>query len=79
MLFIGTSNVHRGIPHSKKILKVFRLHIFCAEFGLAECLPIYSGGLGCLAGDHLKSAAETRASISGCWVVVSARVFSAIS
>ncbi len=31
---------------------------FCTEFGLTECLPIYSGGLGCLAGDHLKSAAE---------------------
>ena len=31
---------------------------FCAEFGLTECLQIYSGGLGCLAGDHLKSASE---------------------
>ncbi|MFW6058630.1 MAG: alpha-glucan family phosphorylase [Phycisphaeraceae bacterium] len=31
---------------------------FCAEFGLTECLQTYSGGLGCLAGDHLKSAAE---------------------
>jgi len=31
---------------------------FCAEFGLSECLPIYSGGLGLLAGDHLKSASE---------------------
>ena len=31
---------------------------FCAEFGLAECMQIYSGGLGCLAGDHLKSASE---------------------
>jgi starch phosphorylase len=29
---------------------------FCAEFGISECLPIYSGGLGVLAGDHLKSA-----------------------
>jgi len=29
---------------------------FCAEYGLSECLPIYSGGLGVLAGDHLKSA-----------------------
>ena len=28
------------------------------EFGLSECLPIYSGGLGILAGDHLKSASE---------------------
>ncbi|MEC9373640.1 MAG: alpha-glucan family phosphorylase, partial [Planctomycetota bacterium] len=31
---------------------------FSAEFGLSECLQIYSGGLGCLAGDHLKSASE---------------------
>ena len=31
---------------------------FCAEFGINECLPIYSGGLGVLAGDHLKSASE---------------------
>ena len=31
---------------------------FCMEFGLAECLPIYSGGLGILAGDHLKAASD---------------------
>ena len=31
---------------------------FSAEFGLHESLPIYSGGLGILAGDHLKSAAD---------------------
>ncbi len=31
---------------------------FSAEFGIAESLPIYSGGLGVLAGDHLKSASE---------------------
>ncbi len=31
---------------------------FCAEFGLHESLPIYSGGLGVLAGDHLKSASD---------------------
>jgi starch phosphorylase len=29
---------------------------FSAEFGIHECLPVYSGGLGILAGDHLKSA-----------------------
>ena len=29
---------------------------FSAEFGLDESLPIYSGGLGVLAGDHLKAA-----------------------
>ncbi|MFH2055929.1 MAG: alpha-glucan family phosphorylase [bacterium] len=31
---------------------------FSAEFGLTESLPIYSGGLGVLAGDHLKSASD---------------------
>ncbi len=31
---------------------------FSAEFGVHESLPIYSGGLGVLAGDHLKSASE---------------------
>ncbi|MCZ6786879.1 MAG: alpha-glucan family phosphorylase, partial [Planctomycetota bacterium] len=31
---------------------------FCAEFALHESLPIYSGGLGVLAGDHLKSASD---------------------
>lgn len=31
---------------------------FCAEFGIHESFQIYSGGLGLLAGDHLKSAAE---------------------
>lgn len=31
---------------------------FSAEFGLTECLPNYSGGLGILSGDHLKSASD---------------------
>lgn len=31
---------------------------FSAEFGLTEALPIYAGGLGVLAGDHLKSASD---------------------
>ncbi|MGH9971748.1 MAG: alpha-glucan family phosphorylase [Pyrinomonadaceae bacterium] len=31
---------------------------FCAEFGVHNSLPLYSGGLGMLAGDHLKSASD---------------------
>ena len=31
---------------------------FCAEFGLHNSVPIYSGGLGVLAGDHCKSASD---------------------
>jgi starch phosphorylase len=33
---------------------------FCAEFGFHESLPIYSGGLGILAGDHCKGASDMR-------------------
>lgn len=31
---------------------------FCAEYGVHSSLPLYSGGLGILAGDHLKSASD---------------------
>ena len=32
---------------------------FSAEYGLTECMPVYSGGLGVLSGDHMKSASDT--------------------
>ena len=35
-----------------------KIAYFSAEYGLADCLPIYSGGLGMLSGDHLKSASD---------------------
>jgi starch phosphorylase len=35
-----------------------RVAYFSAEFGLTECLPNYSGGMGILAGDHLKSSSD---------------------
>ena len=38
---------------------------FSMEFGLHETLPIYSGGLGVLAGDHLKEASDMGLSITG--------------
>jgi starch phosphorylase len=38
---------------------------FSAEFGLTELLPIYAGGLGVLAGDHLKSASDLRLPLVG--------------
>lgn len=36
----------------------FNIVYFSAEFGLTECLQTYSGGLGVLAGDHLKAASD---------------------
>jgi len=42
--------------HSHEKLKP--VAYFCMEFGLSEALPLYSGGLGILAGDHLKTCSE---------------------
>ncbi|MDR0826398.1 MAG: alpha-glucan family phosphorylase [Desulfovibrio sp.] len=38
---------------------------FSLEFGVSLCLPIYSGGLGILAGDHLKSASDLNVPLIG--------------
>jgi starch phosphorylase len=38
---------------------------FCMEFGLGEALPLYAGGLGVLAGDHLKTASELGVPVTG--------------
>ncbi|HTQ55472.1 MAG TPA: alpha-glucan family phosphorylase [Bryobacteraceae bacterium] len=38
---------------------------FSAEFGLTECLSIFAGGLGVLAGDHVKSASDLGVPLTG--------------
>jgi starch phosphorylase len=43
----------------------FSVAYFTAECGVADCLPIYSGGLGILAGDHLKSASDLNYPVMG--------------
>jgi len=46
-----------GARHAS-VLGARMVAYFSAEFGLHESIPIYSGGLGILAGDHLKSASD---------------------
>jgi starch phosphorylase len=46
-----------GASHAG-VLRPRPVGYFSAEFGLHESLPIYSGGLGVLAGDHIKSASD---------------------
>jgi starch phosphorylase len=46
-----------------------RVAYFSAEFGIHECLPLYSGGLGVLAGDHLKSASDQNLPLVGVGLV----------
>ncbi|MBN1354735.1 alpha-glucan family phosphorylase [bacterium] len=44
----------RVYPDNRHLLTAY----FSCEFGLDESLPVYSGGLGILSGDHLKSASD---------------------
>jgi starch phosphorylase len=46
-----------GATHAG-VLRPHPVAYFSAEFGLHESVPIYSGGLGVLAGDHIKSASD---------------------
>ncbi|MFQ6036274.1 MAG: alpha-glucan family phosphorylase [Sedimentisphaerales bacterium] len=50
----GPTWLEKVCSESTKLLIAY----FSAEFGLDECLPVYAGGLGILAGDHLKSASD---------------------
>ncbi len=54
------SNAQRTAPSDGKLIAYFS-----AEYGLTECLPIYSGGLGILSGDHLKSASDCELPLVG--------------
>src|ERR1017187_6008782 len=48
------SRVRKGSPPGDGKLIAY----FSAEYGLTESLPVYSGGLGILSGDHLKSSSD---------------------
>lgn len=54
--YINSKNTwyNKNYPNGKNNLIAY----FSAEYGLDEILPIYSGGLGILSGDHLKSASD---------------------
>src|SRR5688572_29573414 len=45
---------HKQFPDARKATIAY----FSMEYGLHESLPIYSGGLGVLAGDHMKTASD---------------------
>jgi starch phosphorylase len=51
---------HAELPGRPPLRQTDLIAYFCAEFGFHESLPIYSGGLGILAGDHCKGASDLR-------------------
>ena len=58
-----TARPHPGV--FGKRAEPFVVAYFTAECGVADCLPIYSGGLGILSGDHLKSASDLNLPVVG--------------
>lgn len=52
--WFGDTTAEHGSTH----LAATGIAYFSMEFGISEVLPIYSGGLGILAGDHLKAASD---------------------
>src|SRR3970040_638433 len=56
--FVNYLQAPGGFRETYAAEKNFMAAYFSCEFGIDEGLPIYSGGLGVLAGDHLKSASD---------------------
>ena len=48
-----SSYLERSEPTDDRLIAYFSM-----EYGLVECMPIYSGGLGVLSGDHLKASSD---------------------
>src|SRR6202046_3111953 len=72
MSFLG--EIHADLRHYMSVHRWFqnrgrsalvKVAYFSPEFGIAEALPQYSGGLGVLAGDHLKAASSLGIPLTG--------------
>ena len=71
---VEVSKFERFLPEARRIADGFpqlyseheiKVVYFCAEYGIHSSLPIYSGGLGVLAGDHLKTASDMNYPLAG--------------
>ncbi len=56
--YMNSPNTWQNPAGETTITKEHPVAYFCAEYGVHNSLPLYSGGLGVLAGDHLKSASD---------------------
>jgi len=52
------SYMHQPRKFESQLPEGTHIAYFSAEFGIDECIPNYSGGLGVLSGDHIKSASD---------------------
>jgi glycogen phosphorylase len=56
--YMSDARAWPGLRTSERVSRETPVAYFCAEYGVHSSLPLYSGGLGILAGDHLKSASD---------------------
>ncbi|MCX7982542.1 MAG: alpha-glucan family phosphorylase [Syntrophales bacterium] len=63
--YMKGSGLKKKYPYAEDIKSTSPIAYFSTEYGLHECLPIYSGGLGTLSGDHLKTASDMGIPIVG--------------
>jgi len=56
--YMGNTRPWSKLAFATRVSRANPVAYFCAEFGVHNSLPLYSGGLGILAGDHLKSASD---------------------
>jgi starch phosphorylase len=56
--YMADTNLWPGVRISSRVSRQTPVAYFCAEYGIHSSLPLYSGGLGILAGDHLKSGSD---------------------
>lgn len=63
--YVRERNQHQAVAGQAELSWKHPIAYFCAEFAIHESLPIYSGGLGVLAGDHLKSASDLNLPLVG--------------
>jgi len=56
--YMNDARAWPGLGGSANLSRENPVAYFCAEYGIHSSLPLYSGGLGILAGDHLKSASD---------------------
>ena len=56
--YMSETRAWPGLRTAERVRPETPVAYFCAEYGVHSSLPLYSGGLGILAGDHLKSASD---------------------
>ena len=62
---ISTASPSLSADQASLNLAARRIAYFSMEYGMVDCMPVYSGGLGILSGDHLKASSDATLPLVG--------------